>query len=332
MRTLLFCASLILSSLAAEVRSEDPLPSWQDGTAKQSIIRFVERVTTESSTDYVAPDQRIATFDNDGCLWSEQPVYFQLIYAMDRVKELAVNHPEWKTTEPFRSAIAGDLPGLMKSGNEGLGKILAATHTGMTASEFSQSVRQWLETARHPQTNRPYNTMVYQPMLELLDYLRANGFKTFIVSGGGIDFIRVFAEEAYGIPPEQVVGSSVGAKFELRQGVPEIIKIPEGLFVDDKEGKPVAIHQHIGRRPLLAAGNSDGDLQMLQYTTLPRGSDDKLPRFGLIIRHTDAEREWAYDRQSSIGRLDQALDEAPRRGWTVVDMKQDWLRIYPERK
>jgi hypothetical protein len=249
---------------------------------------------------------------------------------MDRIKAMAADHPQWKTTEPFQSAITGDMKGLMSAGQTGLAKLVAASHANMTAEAFSDSVRDWLATARHPQTGRAYEEMVFQPMLELLDYLRANEFRTYIVSGGGIDFMRVFAEKTYGIPPEQVVGSSVAAKFEMRDGVPTIVKLPEGLFIDDKAGKPVGIYQHIGRRPIFAAGNSDGDLQMLQYTTVPRSQQDSSLRFGLIIHHTDAEREWAYDRESPIGRLDQALDEAAQRGWTVVDMKRDWARIYPQ--
>lgn len=318
--------------VAAPAIAAEPLPSWNDGASRKSIVSFVKKVTKEGSPDFVPPAERIAVFDNDGTLWCEQPMYFQVLFTIDRIKALAVDHPEWKTTEPFKSALAGDMKGLMASGKEGLLKILAASHTNMTADEFADSVRNWLTTARHPRTGKPYGQMVYQPMLELLKYLRANGFKTFIVSGGGIDFMRVFAEETYGIPPEQIVGSSIAAKFEMRDGIPTLIKEPEGLFVDDKEGKPVGIYQHIGRRPLAAFGNSDGDLQMLQYTTIPRDKNDTTPRFGLIVHHTDAEREWAYDRDSHIGKLDQALDEAATRGWTVVDMKKDWKTIFAHDK
>ncbi|MFG0285862.1 MAG: HAD family hydrolase [Phycisphaerales bacterium JB039] len=330
--TILRQSVLMLGALAlgAAQALAQPLSSWNDGKAKQAIIEFVERITEEGSADYVAPAERIAVFDNDGTLWAEQPVYFQLLFALDRIKAMAPDHPEWKTTEPFKSALAGDMKGLMATGKEGLAKLLAASHTNMTAEQFAGSVRTWLDTARHPTTQRPYDSMVYQPMLELLDYLRDNDFKTFIVSGGGIDFMRVFAEQTYGIGPEQIVGSSVAATFEMQGGVPTIIKQPEGLFVDDKEGKPVGIYQHIGRRPIFAAGNSDGDLQMLQYTTIARSQSDTTPRFGLIIHHTDAQREWAYDQGSHIGQLDKALDEAPRRGWTVVDMARDWAVIYPE--
>ncbi len=312
---------LLLTSAAIA----DPLPSWNDTPTKQAIVAFVERVTTEGSPDFVPVEQRIAVFDNDGTLWAEQPAYFQLIFILDRVKAMAPEHPEWKDTEPFKSVLAGDMKAVMASGKEGLAKLATATHANTTVDEFSASVAQWLGSATHPTLNRPYDSLVYQPQLELLAYLRESGFKTFIVSGGGIDFMRVFAERAYGIPPEQVVGSSIAAKYELRDGVPTIVKLPSDVFVDDKEGKPVGIHQHIGRRPIFAAGNSDGDLQMLQWTTAGPG-----PRLGLIVHHTDADREWAYDRQSHVGRLDQALDEAAARGWTVVDMKRDWKVVFPQ--
>jgi uncharacterized lipoprotein YbaY/phosphoglycolate phosphatase-like HAD superfamily hydrolase len=322
--------ALVVPALSLSAgQAAGPLPSWSDGASRKAIIDFVSKVTKEGSPDFVKPAERIAVFDNDGTLWAEQPAYFQLVFMIDRAKAMAADHPEWKTTEPFKSAIAGDMKALMATGKEGLAKIGAATHTNMTAEEFAGSVRDWLKTAKHPKTGMPYNKMVYQPMLELLEYLRASGFKTFIVSGGGIDFMRVFAEETYGIPPEQVVGSSVAAKFEMRDGVPTIIKQPQDMFVDDKEGKPVGIYQHIGRRPIFAAGNSDGDLQMLQYTTTARDSGDNTPRFGLIVHHTDADREWAYDRESHIGKLDKALDEAASRGWTVVSMKDDWKTIFP---
>jgi phosphoglycolate phosphatase-like HAD superfamily hydrolase len=307
----------------------DPLPSWNDGPAKKSIVAFVEKVTKEGSPDYVTPAERIATFDNDGCLWAEQPLYFQLDFALDRVKAQAADHPEWTTTEPFKSVLADNLAGVMASGKEGLLKIASASHADVTAEEFQAAVADWLSTAKNPKTGRLYKDMIYQPMLELLAYLRANNFKTFIVSGGGIDFMRVFAEETYGIPPEQVVGSSVGATYELRDGVPTIVKVAEDLLVDDKAGKPVGIYQHIGRRPIFAAGNSDGDFEMLQYTTISRDASDTTPRLGLIVHHTDADREFAYDRESHIGQLNKALDEAPQRGWIVVDMKNDWSQIFP---
>jgi phosphoglycolate phosphatase-like HAD superfamily hydrolase len=272
----------------------------------------------------VVPAERIATFDNDGCLWSEQPMYFQAIYIFERIRELAGDHPEWKDQEPFASVLKGDTGKALAGGEHALLEMAMATHAGLTSGEFERAVRNWLETARHPKTGRRYDRMVYQPMLELLAYLRANDFKTFIVSGGGIDFMRVFAEEVYGIPPEQVIGSSIKAGYELRNGKPVIVKLPELDFIDDKAGKPVGIHQHIGRRPVFAAGNSDGDFQMLEWTTAGAGA-----RFGLLVHHDDAEREWAYDRQSHVGRLARGLDEGPRRGWTIVSMKNDWNRVFP---
>lgn len=305
-------------------RSSRPLASWNDGDAKDRIIAFVERTTTPGSDEFLPEGDRIAVFDNDGTLWAEQPAYFQLLFAIDRIKEMAPDHPEWRETEPFKSALSGDMKALAAQGEVGVMKILAETHAGMTTDEFERSVRAWIDTARHPKTDRLYKEMVYQPMLEVLDHLRANDYKVFIVSGGGIDFMRVFAEEVYGIPPERVVGSSIKTKFEMRDGEPTLVKLPELNLIDDKDGKPVGIHQHIGRRPVMAFGNSDGDLQMLQYTTSGRG-----PRLGVIVHHTDADREWAYDRESHIGRLDKALDEASGRGWVVVSMKDDWLTIFP---
>jgi phosphoglycolate phosphatase-like HAD superfamily hydrolase len=320
----MLAAMAILVCVATIVRGQNTLPSWNDGPSKQAIMDFVTRTTTQGSADFVEPAERIAVFDNDGTLWAEQPAYFQLLFAIDRVKAMAKDHPEWQDQQPFKSAISGDMEALLASGKEGLMKILAASHTGMTTDEFADSVRQWLDTARHPTTGKKYSEMVYKPMLELLEYLRANGYKTFIVSGGGIDFMRVFAEEVYGIPPEQVVGTSVAATYEVRDGVPVLIKQPEGLFVDDKEGKPVGIHHHIGRRPVFAAGNSDGDFQMLEYTTSGDG-----PRLAMIVHHTDADREWAYDRDSHIGQLVRGLDEADERGWVVVDIAGEWKAIYP---
>lgn len=302
----------------------DPLPSWKDGAAKTAVTAFVDRVVDQSGSDFVPPEERIAVFDNDGTLWSEQPVYFQLAFALDRIRALAPDHPEWKDTEPFKSVLAGDMKGLAASGDKGLLELVALTHSGMTTAEFATIVADWLKTARHPSLDRPYDRLVYQPQLELLDYLRANGFKTFIVSGGGVEFMRVFAEQAYGIPPEQVIGSSGVVVLEDRNGTPVLVKQPKVEFVDDGPGKPVGINRFIGRQPILAFGNSDGDLQMLEWAAAGEG-----PRFMGIVHHTDAEREWAYDRQSSIGRLDKALDEGARRGWTIVDMKDDWLTIYP---
>ncbi len=302
----------------------DPLPSWNDTAPKKAIIAFVEKVTKEGSPDFVPVPERIATFDNDGTLWAEQPMYFQFLFVLDRVKALAPEHPEWKEKEPFASVLKNDMKGVAAAGEKGALILLAATHFGMTTDEFSKIVTDWITTAKHPKTGRLYTEMVYQPMLELLAYLRANGFKTFIVSGGGIDFIRPWAERVYGIPPEQVVGSSGKLKFEMRDGKPVLVKLPEVDLIDDKEGKPVGIQTHIGRRPIAAFGNSDGDLQMLQWTIAGPGA-----RFALIVHHTDAEREWAYDRQSHVGRLDKAWDEAGARGWTVVDMKEDWKRVFP---
>jgi phosphoglycolate phosphatase-like HAD superfamily hydrolase len=309
---------------SAEAARTDSLPSWSDGAAKAAIVDFVTRVTDPSSADFVPEPERIATFDNDGCLWSEKPVYFQLLFAIDRVMALAPDHPEWKNTQPFQAVLEGDMRALAAGGEHGLLELVMATHAGMTTTEFEAVVADWLATARHPTTDKPYTEMVYQPMLEVLDYLRTNGFKTFIVSGGGIDFLRVWAEDAYGIPAEQVVGSSIRTVYEVRDGEPVLVRLPEMDFVDDKEGKPVGIHSHIGRRPIIAFGNSDGDFQMLEWTTAGDGA-----RLGVLIHHTDAEREWAYDRDSHIGRLDRGLDEAADRGWVVVDMKENWKLVFP---
>ena len=319
----------VAESAAAQTGSANvPLPSWNDGATKQAIIEFVSRVTTEGGEGFVPPAERIATFDNDGTLWAEQPAYFQLIFAIDRVKALAPQHAEWNDQEPFKSVLDGDIKSLAAQGEKALAQIVAVTHAGMTTDEFNAVVKEWLATARHPKTHKLYTQMVYQPMLELLEYLRANGFKTFIVSGGGVEFMRAFADKTYGIPTEQVVGSSGVVTFEMKGGQPVLIKQPKIEFIDDGPGKPVGINRFIGRQPIFAAGNSDGDLQMLQYTTIPRGRNDTSPRFGLIVHHTDAQREWAYDRDSHIGKLDKALDEAPQRGWTVVDMKNDWKAIF----
>lgn len=323
-----FLTVVVLATLFAnsgQAQKVDPLPSWNDGPTKDSIVKFVTSVTTKGDPDFVPPKDRIATFDNDGCLWPEKPFYFQLAFAIDRVKELANEHPEWKSEQPFKAVIEDDLDTVAKSGMDGLVKLVMVSHAGMTTEEFSETARQWLDTARHPRFNRRYNELTFQPMLELLAYLGANEFKIFIVSGGGIDFLRVFAESAYGIPPERVVGSSVKTEFEFRDGKPVLIRLPEIDFVDDKAGKPVGINNHIGRRPIASFGNSDGDLQMLQWTAAGDGA-----RFCLLVHHTDDEREWAYDRDSSVGRLDKALTEANQRGWTVVDMKRDWKTIYPE--
>ena len=319
---LAFGFALLFGGLAT-AQTRDPLPSWNDGKAKQSIIAFVAQVTKAGSPGFVPPEERIAVFDNDGTLWAEQPIYFQLLFALDRVKALAPRHPEWKDREPFASLLKGDVKAALAGGEHAILEIVMATHAGDTTEDFEKVVKDWIATARHPTTKRPYTDMVYQPMLEVLAYLRANGFKTFIVSAGGVEFMRPWAEKVYGVPPEQVIGSSIKVKYELRDGTPVLVRLPEPDFINDKEGKPVAIHQYIGRRPIAAFGNSDGDLQMLQWTTAGQG-----PRFALYIHHTDAEREWAYDRESSIGRLDKGLDEARSKSWTVVDMKQDWKVIY----
>ena len=313
-----------LAVLSAVAQAQDPLPSWSDGKAKQAIVAFVAQVTKEGSPDFVPPAERIATFDNDGTLWAEQPMYFQLLFALDRVKTLAPQHPEWQTKEPFASLLKGDVKGALAGGERAMLDIIMATHAGMTTEEFAKIVQEWVATATHPVTKRPYTAMIYQPMLEVLAYLRANGFKTFIVSGGGIEFMRPWVESVYGIPPEQVIGSSIKTKFEMRDGKPVLVRLPEVNFIDDKAGKPVGINAHIGRRPIAAFGNSDGDLEMLQWTTAGKGA-----RLALLVHHTDAGREWAYDRASSIGRLDKALDAAQARGWTVVSMKDDWKRIFP---
>jgi phosphoglycolate phosphatase-like HAD superfamily hydrolase len=301
-----------------------PLASWTDGEARRSIVAFVERVTKEGSPDFVPPSDRIAVFDNDGTLWAEQPMYFQFLFAIDRIKAMASEHPEWKDKEPFASVLKGDLKGALSGGEHAILEIVMATHAGMTSDEFDAIVKQWFATARHPTTGRPYTQMVYQPMVELLAYLRANEFKNFIVSGGGVEFIRGFAESAYGIPPERVIGSAGKQKFELRGGAATVVKLPEVDFIDDKEGKPIGIQRQIGRRPVMAFGNSDGDLAMLQWTAARRG-----PFFCGLVHHTDASREWAYDRKSSVGKLDKGLDEAAARGWLVVDMARDWKVVYP---
>jgi len=315
-------------TIGATARSADPLPSWNNTAAKKSLVDFVAKVTKKGSPDFVAPAERIAVFDNDGTLWSEQPMYFQLLFALDRVKTLAPQHPEWNTTEPFASLLKGDVKGALAGGGEkALMEIMMATHAGMSTQEFGMVVKDWIATARHPVTKRPYTEMIYQPMLELLAYLRANEFKTYIVSGGGIEFIRAFSERVYGIPPEQVIGSSIKTKFQMRGSQPELVRLPAINFIDDGPGKPIGINEHIGRRPIAAFGNSDGDLQMLQWTAAGSGA-----RFCLYVHHTDDVRESAYDRQSHIGKLDKGLDESAQRGWTVVDMKNDWATIFPPAK
>ncbi len=313
-----------LGAVTGRVALADPLPSWNEGPAKKAIVEFVRTVADKSSPNYVPPEQRIATFDNDGTLWGEQPMYFQAFFTLDRVKALAPQHPEWKDRQPFKALLENDRKALLASGEKGVLEVLMASHAGVTTQEFERIVKDWLGAAKHPRFNRPFTDLVYQPMLELLAYLRENGFKTYIVSGGGVEFVRTFSEERYGIPPEQVIGSSIVTKFEVRDGGPVLVREPKLDFIDDGPGKPVGIQKFIGRRPIAAFGNSDGDLQMLQWTAAGEGR-----RFMLLVHHTDAEREWAYDRQSFVGRLDKALEEAQRRGWTVVDMKKDWRKVFP---
>ena len=303
------------------------LRSWNDGPAKRAIVEFVGRVTREGGPDFVAPAERIATFDNDGTLWAEKPFPFQVVFAFDRVKALASKHPEWRTKEPFASLLEGDMARVLASGEQGIVQLIAATHAGMTTEEFTNAVREWIATARHPQTKRLYTEMVYQPMLELLTYLRGNGFKTYIVSGGGVEFMRAWAERVYGIPPEQVIGSSGKLKLEVRDGRPVLIKLPEIELIDDKEGKPVGIHTRIGRRPIAAFGNSDGDLQMLQWATAGPGG-----RFALFVHHDDGAREFAYDRDDKLQKFSIGWDEAIARKWTVVSMRDDWKTVFPPAK
>jgi len=318
--------AVIVAALTTQVCAADPLPSWNESASKRAIQQFVEKVTAEGTADFVPVSSRIATFDNDGTLWSEQPMYFQAFFVMDRIKHLAANHPDWKERPPFAAVLRGDIKSALGGGEKTLIELVMATHAGMTTDEFEELVLEWIATAKHPQSGRLFTDMVYQPMLELLAYLRANGFKTFIVSGGGVEFMRPWAGKVYGVPPEQVIGSSIKTSYELAHGQPVLLRLPELSFIDDKGGKPIGIHRHIGRRPIAAFGNSDGDFEMLDWTTSGKG-----PRFGLIVHHTDAEREFAYDRKSHVGKLDHALDQANSKGWTVVDMKLDWKQIYPSR-
>jgi hypothetical protein len=320
-------ALLIAMPSGAQAQATDPLPSWNEGASKARIVAFVNAVIEPGGKEFVPAAERIATFDNDGCLWSEQPVYFQALFIRDRIKALAPEHPEWKTTEPYASVLRGDLKGMMAGGEKALLQLAMATHAGMTSDEFSAVVSDWIDTARHPKTGRLLTDMTYQPMKELLAYLRANGFKTFIVSGGGIEFIRPWSERVYGVPPEQVVGSSIKTTYEVRgkgpAGKPVLVRLPELNFINDKGGKPVGIQQHIGRRPIAAFGNSDGDFEMLERTTSAPGA-----RLGLLVHHDDAEREFAYDRKSHVGKLDRGLNEAGARGWTLVSMKNDWKTVF----
>lgn len=332
---LLIVSTLITFSCNQPLQKEEPtakentadtnlLPSWNDGASKKAIIDFVTKTTDTTNKDFVAAADRIACFDNDGTLWSEQPMYFQLAFAIDEIKRMAPQHPEWKTKQPYKALLEGDMKTVMAGGEKALLQIVMATHAGTTTEVFTQKVKDWMATATHPKTGKHYNEMIYQPMVELLNYLRANNYKTFIVSGGGVDFMRAWAEAAYGIPPYQVVGSSGKVKYEVKEGTPALIKLPEINFIDDKEGKPVGIHQYIGKRPVFTAGNSDGDYAMLQYTTSGSGA-----RFGLIVHHTDSIREAAYDKDSHIGHLEKGLTDAAANNWLIVDMKNDWKKIYP---
>ncbi|PDT29604.1 haloacid dehalogenase [Rhizobium sp. L9] len=325
-RGVALAAAVCLFAATSAVAQSDALPSWNDTAAKQAIISFVEKVTKPVSADFVPEAERIAVFDNDGTLWVEHPIYTQLAFALDRVKALAPQHPEWKETQPFKAVLEGDMKALAASGERGLVELIMTTHAGMTTSDFQKIVIDWLASARDPKFKRPYTELVYQPMIELLAYLRANGFKTFIVSGGGVELMRPWAEKVYGIPPEQVVGSSIKTEFRMQDDTPTLFRLPEVNFIDDKAGKPVGINQQIGRRPIAAFGNSDGDLQMLQWTTMAGGP----ARLGVLIHHTDAEREYAYDRDTEFGRLDKALDAASIAGWTVVDMKADWKQVFKD--
>jgi phosphoserine phosphatase len=304
-------------------KNADPLPSWTDGPTKTAIIEFVQAVTKQGGADYVRPEERIATFDNDGTLWVEYPIYTQVLFAFDRVKKLAPQHPEWKTKQPFKALLEGDMKTVGASGMKGVMEIVVATHSGMTAAEFEKTVSNWLATNKQPKFKRLYTECVYQPQLELLTYLRANGFKTFICSGGGIQFMRAMTEKTYGVEPEQVIGSSVVSEFQIKDGKPVLVRMPKIDFINDKAGKPVGIYEHIGRRPILAFGNSDSDMQMIQYALAGKGR-----RLGLFVHHTDADREYAYDRDSHVGTLDKALDQADANGWIIVDMKKDWKTVF----
>ena len=307
--------------------AQDPLPSWKDGPAKKSITEFVAKVTQQGGSDFVPPAERIATFDNDGTLWSEQPTYFQLLFAFDRVKALAPQHPEWKDKEPFASLLKGDMKAVAASGEKGALEIVAATHAGMPTAEFEKIVTDWITTAKHPTTGKLYTEMVFQPMLELLTYLRENDFKTFIVSGGGIEFMRPWTERVYGIPPERAVGSSIKTEFVMKDGKPVLMRLPAINFIDDKAGKPIGINTHIGRRPIAAFGNSDGDRQMLEWTQAGDGA-----RLMMLVHHDDAKREWAYGSESKIGTFsDSLMAEAKKNHWTVISMKEDWITIFPSK-
>jgi haloacid dehalogenase-like hydrolase len=326
--TIAILAVCVLAASLSRAFAGDPLPSWNDGPAKKNIVEFVGKVTKEGSPDFVPIPERITTFDNDGTLWAEQPTYFQLIFALDRVKAMAPQHPEWKDKAPFASLLKGDVKGALAGGDKAIAEIVMVTHAGMTTAEFEKIVKDWIATAKHPKTGRLFTEMVYQPMLELLAYLRANGFKTFIVSGGGIEFMRPWTEKVYGVPPEQVVGSSIKTKYEMRDGKPVLIRLAEIDVVNDKAGKPVGINSHIGRRPVAAFGNSDGDREMLEWTQAGGGA-----RLMMLVHHDDAAREWAYGAESKIGTFsDSLMTEEKKKGWMVISMKNDWKVIFPFEK
>lgn len=316
-----FAAAMLIPVTAAFA---DPLPSWNDTAAKSAIVSFVESVTDAQAETYVTPDDRVAVFDNDGTLWAESPIYFQLYYALDKLARLAADDPSILSTDVLKAAVAGDMEGVMAGGEEGLLEIINASHSGVSVDDFQADVSAWLETAKHPTTDMAFDDMIYQPMLELLSYLRDEQFTTHIVSGGGVHFIRAFAQDAYNIPPEQVIGSALKSSYQIVDGVPTIVKEPGIAFIDDKEGKPVGIDSKIGKRPILAGGNSDGDFAMLEWTTAGAG-----PRLGLIVHHTDSEREFAYDREGPVGKLNRGLDEGPDMGWLIVDIASDWSRVWP---
>ncbi len=319
----LYTTCVLLIVISGISYAKDPLPSWNEGSTKQAIISFVEKVKQKNTKDFVPASERIVVFDNDGTLWLEHPIYTQLAFALDRVKELAPNHPEWKNQQPFKAVLEGDMKALESLGEKGAFELVMATHAGMTSEEFEEIVNKWFAKARHPRFKVPYTELVYKPMVELLEYLRTNDFKTFIVSGGGIEFMRPWAQKTYGIPPDQVVGSSIKLKYEDRNNKPILLRLPELNFIDDKEGKPVGIENHIGRRPIAAFGNSDGDYQMLEWTTAGDGA-----RLGMIVHHDDAKREYAYDRNTAFGKLDKALDAAKSHGWILISIKDDWKQVF----
>ncbi|MGO2420717.1 MAG: HAD family hydrolase [Vibrio casei] len=326
LRILTLATVAIMSHHAIANNTIDPLPSWNDTATKKGIIQYVQQTTNPDSMQFIPVSERIATFDNDGTLWAEKPVYFQLYFALDQIKAQASQHPEWKTEEPFASALKGDLEGVKKSGMEGLVKLVMASHTGMSTEQFNASVKAWIKTARHPTTHRPFTEMVYQPMIELLHYLQDNNFKTYIVSGGGVEFMRAWAPEVYRIPKEQILGSSVKTQYEIVNGKPTIMRLPEISVNNDKAQKPLTIQTYIGKKPVIAVGNSDGDLEMLQWT-----KTSSYPSLALLVHHTDAKREWAYDKDSNVGHLEKALPLAKKDSWTVIDMKQDWSQVFPKK-